>query len=74
MNITARMVCQSVTLFPSSEVITMRAIWSGHPEDNNYSSATPNGTFEITVSNEAIFGAFKPGSVYNFLITPHEGT
>ena len=73
MNVTARMVCESVTLLHQLEKITMRAITNGHPEDNNYSKWTPSGTFEIMVSNEAIFGKFKPGKVYDFLITPHEG-
>jgi len=72
MIVTARMVCETITLDGAGERVVMRAITNGHPEDNSYSKWTPSGTFEIYVSNPDIHGHFKPGEVYDFKITHHE--
>jgi hypothetical protein len=72
MIVNARFVCQTVTSNGYDEKINMHSIWTGHPEDNSYSEATPNGSFEIYVTNKALHGHFQPGEVYDFKITHHE--
>jgi hypothetical protein len=51
--------------------VTMHAIWTGHPDDNNYSQATPTGSFVISLTNPALMDAFKPQKTYNFTIEEH---
>ncbi len=80
MKVTARFVCASVTDFGGygkgedrtvNLQIKMNAIWTGHPEDNNYSKATPNGDLTMQISNPALDGHFKPGDVYDITIVRH---
>lgn len=40
------------------------------PEDRRFAKASPNGTFEIHVDNEAVFDKFKNGAYYYFDMTP----
>lgn len=51
------------------EVAKFRAVYTGTPEDNTYSAATPNASLEMTVSNPAAFGFFHPGKQYYLDIT-----
>ena len=74
MKVTARFVCSTVTVSTWGETVKMNAIWSGHPDDNNYAEATPSGDFEMCVTNKALYGHFKPGEVYDFTITKHEAS
>ena len=57
------------------ESVTLMAVSgsSGSAEDVSFSSATPQGTLEITITNPAIVGTFRPGSHYYLdLITIEE--
>ena len=68
-----RFVCESVTDFGNNhQQVNMRAIWTGHPDDNNYSQATPSGNITLTVTNPYLVGNYKPGKTYNVVITEYE--
>ena len=76
---TARMVCQYVTDHGDTQdgdgcnlTVQMDAISDGHPANNDYSKWTPRGSFQISVTNPALRGFFKPREVYDFVITRHE--
>ncbi len=53
------------------EEVEFTAIWTGHPEDNSYSEATPSGSLKMHISNPAVIGFFKSGEVYDLAITHH---
>lgn len=55
----------------NTQQVCLKPIWTGHPEDNNFSQATPDGELHLTVTNEHIHGTFKPGEVYDLDIRPH---
>jgi len=69
--VTCRFVCDSRTELRHGEKVNLQAIWSGHPENNNYSQATPQGSFEIYINNPKVYGFFKPNGVYDFEIREH---
>lgn len=71
MKVSARFVCRSVMHTESMRTVELGAIWTGHPEDNGYSKATPYAEMKMNVTNEAVFSAFVPGEVYDIIITPH---
>jgi hypothetical protein len=62
-----------VTQFETGERLKMQAVGrsssspypaDGSDEDNTYAKWTPSGSTELTISNPALFGAFKPGEAY----------
>lgn len=87
MRITARFVCTANNQLGQAEhdrlgaiagetymeQVTMTAIHSAGPEDPNrtYSQATPNAKLEMTITNRAAFGAFKPGHIYDLVFDEH---
>lgn len=77
---TARFVCQYVTDMGDTDYgdggqcnleVGLRAVWNGHPDDNNYSKATPNGDMKMTITNPALKDFFKPQHTYDLVITDH---
>ena len=73
MNIRAKFKVDSVTLHQSGETIKMSAVcYDGTAENASFCNYTPTGSFEMSVTNEAIFGAFKPGEEHYLDFTPAE--
>lgn len=82
MTVKARMYVESVTQggYPDAggnpistgETVSFRAVYESDPSGPNYSysKATPNATLEMTISNEAAIGYFKPGVTYDLTFTP----
>lgn len=68
----ARFHCESVLHTTYGREVQLRPIWTGHPADNNYSTATPNGTLGMTITNEELFEFFVPGKVYDLAMTEWE--
>ena len=65
MHIRAKFKVESVTLHTYGELIKMNAVcYDDNDENKSFSKATPTGSFEMSVSNEKIFGVFKPGDEY----------
>lgn len=69
----ARFVCQSVLNMGSQIQPKLVPIWTGHPDDNSYSKATPGGAMELWVSNPNVFDFFEPETVYDIVISKHDG-
>ncbi len=68
--------CESImrTLQDGAETIKFRAVGSGRAngEDANFSEWTPWGLLEITVTNPAVVGQYKPGDVIYLDLIPAE--
>lgn len=45
---------------------------NGESEDNSFARWTPTGSMQMTVTNPALFGAFKPGQKFYVDLTPTE--
>lgn len=62
----AKMQCQSVTDFGTTEQVTLTAVYSSDPSNPNstWSKFTPAATVAITISNPEARGHFKPGAEY----------
>lgn len=70
MNIRAKFKVESVTLHEHGEAVKMNAVcYDGTDENASFSKFTPSGSFEMSVTNEAIFGQFKPGEEYYLDLT-----
>lgn len=50
--------------FPGQEQISAYATYGKGPEDNPYSTYTPIGNFNFTVTNPAIVGKIKGGDIF----------
>ena len=81
MNTRAKMVCTSVTDSTNGsttapekhgEQVTFTAQYTGSPEDNTYSAATPSASMTMLVSNPELYGKFVEGKAYYFDITEAE--
>ena len=73
MNIRAKFKVESVTLHEYGEAVKMNAVCYDSTEENaSFSKFTPSGSFEMSVTNEAIFGKFKPGEEYYLDFTKAE--
>ena len=71
MNVRAKFKVESVTLHTFGEIIKMNAVcYDGTEENASFSKYTPTGSYEMTVTNEALFGHFKPGEDYYLDFTP----
>jgi hypothetical protein len=56
---------------PRHEVITLHAVYGGlSEEDRSFAESTPSGQLEITVTNPAVVGMFKPGDEFYIDIIP----
>lgn len=66
MSTRAKFKCNHVTNFGEYENASLHAVYAGdkNEEDNQFSKATPSGSLEITISNPAAIGFFKPGKDY----------
>ena len=55
-----------------SEVVHLDAVYSDKPDDPNhgFSEATPHASLDMTISNEAAQGFFRPGVEYDVAFTP----
>jgi len=70
MIVKAKFHCEQVTRTEwGAEVPKFRAVYTGTPEDNSYSQATPSASMELTVTNPAVHGFFVPGKEYYLQIT-----
>lgn len=74
MNIRAKFRVESVNKFEHSETVTFHAVYGGstNAEDNTFADATPSAKLEMTVTNKAVHGAFKPGQKFYADFTPAE--
>lgn len=65
MNIRAKFKVESVSKTEFGEGVKMNAVcYDGTKENASFSKFTPSGSFEMFVTNEKLFGAFKPGAEY----------
>lgn len=67
----AKMKVTEVTQFEGSERLRMQPVCKpgGYPpdgsdEDNTYAKWSPSGSFELSITNPALHGVFKPGKAY----------
>lgn len=70
----ARFLCHEIRKVNGAETVIMQPVYSdkeGHP-NKVWSKYTPSGKLEMTITNEALFGAFEPGAEYEILISPVE--
>jgi hypothetical protein len=66
----AKFRCQSVVqLGETSEQVTFSAVLGGTEENESFAKATPNGSLQITVDNDAVKGKFAEGKEYYLDIT-----
>lgn len=63
-NVRCKFTCREVKKTESAETVSLSPVSSGTPEDNTYSKYTPCGSLELSITNEAVFGFFKPGKAY----------
>ena len=71
--VNCRFICESVKDFGHNfKEVTLLAIWTGHPDDNSYSQATPSGKLVFSVTNPDFMDTFVPTKTYDIVITEHE--
>lgn len=71
MKVRAKFVCESVTLFPTSQSVQFRASYeTGGNVD--WSKYTPTGSLTMAITNEALYNKFTPGKSYYLDITEVE--
>jgi len=71
MNVRAKFTVESVTRYKWGEVLKMNAIeYDGTDENASFSKFTPNGSFEMSITNKDIIGRYKADDDYYFDITP----
>lgn len=60
--------CSEVNLHEGQEGIKLNAVTSGSDDEENksFSKFTPFAEFQMTITNEELFGFFKPGKSYYF--------
>lgn len=54
----------SVEITELGEILNMIPVTNGTAEDNTYSKLTPSGSIRLAITNESLFGKFKPGDKY----------
>lgn len=73
MTVRAKFQLQSVTDHHWSKGVKTLKFYASYdpsiPEDQRFSKATPNGSFEMTVDNPAAIAQFELGKQYYFDIT-----
>ena len=60
----AKFYCDSVEDDDYGQNVKLSAVYSGTPEDNQFSEATPAGELTMTISNENAKGFLKVGKKY----------
>lgn len=60
----AKLRIESVTITQWAEQLKLSAVSSGTKEDNSFSDATPCASLDMTISNKALHGKFKPGQKF----------
>lgn len=58
----------------TAEEVTLRPQYTGSPEDNSFSAATPSGEVKLTITNPELIGTFQEGAIYEVLFTPRPAT
>ena len=68
----AKVKVDSITKTQYSEKLKLSAVYSGdkNSEDNTFSEATPDASFEMSITNKALHGQFKPGETFYVDFTP----
>lgn len=66
----AKFKIESVLKTEHGETLKMRAVSdkpfdsAGNSEDNSFAKWTPSGVLEMSITNPALIGQFKPGDAY----------
>lgn len=68
----AKLQIESVTKTAYAEHLKFHAVYGGdtNSEDNTFSKATPSASLEMQITNEALYGQFKPGQKFYLDFTP----
>lgn len=69
MTLRAKFLCNKIEDYGTWKKVFLMAQYSNTKEDNQFSSATPSGSMEMTVTSESGMGYFKPGKQYYLDIT-----
>jgi hypothetical protein len=66
MSVRAKFVVDSITKFAGSyaNIKLVARYDSSIPEDKRFAEATPNGAFEMTVTNPAVIEQMQPGKIF----------
>lgn len=71
MKIRAKFQCHAVTKDSGkNEIVRFTAVYGSGEANKQWSKYTPNGTLEMTISEEGAQGRFEPGKEYFLDITP----
>lgn len=72
----AKMTVDEVKLTSYSDEVIFKALYAGdkNAEDNTYSKATPSATFNMSITNPALRGVYKPGQKFYVDFTPIDDT
>jgi len=70
--IRAKFQCQKVKKESYGEVIELQAVYSEEGDNKSWSEATPSGSVNMVISNEAAQGLFEEGKEYYLDFTPAE--
>lgn len=73
MRIKAKFRCSSVTKYEEQENVILAPVTDDNEDNKKWSKWTPSGQLELTITNEACWGAFEPGKEYLLDIAPAEG-
>lgn len=65
----AKTVWSQVPRRVDAEKVRLAVVYDGSDENKAWSSATPNGHLEITITNPDAMGKFEPGKSYFLDIT-----
>jgi hypothetical protein len=72
MTVRAKMEVTSITKWKGQDQVKFNCVYTGTPEDNTFSQATPAGNAELTVSNPSLLGFFQPGDKFYLDFTKAE--
>jgi hypothetical protein len=72
MTLRAKFVCTELTEYTYDKAVKLITQYSNTPEDNQFSSVTPNGTLSMMLSSDAGKIFFKPGKKYFIDITEEQ--
>lgn len=64
MTMRAKFLVHSVTIQKDCEQLTMHPVTYDNNENASFSKYTPAGKLELTITNENLWGEFKPGDEY----------
>lgn len=63
-SVQAKMVCELVTTWGSQEEVKFHAVTGTNEENKSWSKYTPSGTLSLLITNEHLFGVFRPYKEY----------